>query len=80
MIVENYHLMFSLHYHQFYRIADMMKSEPLSFTCPSCEHRSLINAGHFAPMKIFKITKWLICQDCGFERNTEDFKKEVLTV
>jgi len=58
----------------------MMKSEPLSFTCPSCEQRSLINAGHFAPMKIFKITQWLICQDCGFESGTEDFKKEVLTV
>jgi len=57
-----------------------MKSEPLSFTCPSCEQRSLINAGHFAPMKIFKITKWLICQDCGFESGTEDFKKELLTV
>ncbi len=72
--------MFSLHYHQFYQIEDIMKSEPLSFTCPSCEHRSLINAGHFAPMKIFKITKWLICQDCGFERSTEDFKKELLIV
>ncbi len=58
----------------------MMKSEPLSFTCPSCEHRSLINASHLASMKTFKITKWLICQDCGFESSTEDFKKEVLTV
>ncbi len=58
----------------------MMRSEPLSFTCPSCEQRSLINASHLAPMKTFKITQWLICQDCGFESSTEDFKKEVLTV
>ena len=56
----------------------MMKSEPLSFTCPSCEQRSLINASHFAPMKTFKITKWLICQDCGYHyestRKNEEFK------
>ena len=58
----------------------MIKSEPLSFTCPNCEQRSLINASHFTPMKTFKITKWLVCQDCGFERSIEDFKKEVLTV
>jgi len=72
--------MFSLQYHQFYRIGDMMKSEPLSFACPSCEQRSLINASHFTPMKTFKITKWLICQDCGFFSDIEDFKKVLLTV
>ena len=80
MVVEKYHLMFSLHYHQFYRIGDMMKSKPLSFTCPSCKQRSMINASHFVPMKTFKSTKWLICQDCGFEMSAEDFKKELLTV
>jgi len=58
----------------------MMKSEPLSSTCPKCYQRSLINASHFAPMKNFKITKWLICQSCGFHSNVEDFKNLVITI
>jgi hypothetical protein len=31
-------------------------------------------------INILKQRSWQICEDCGFERTSDDFKKELFTV
>lgn len=50
---------------------------PLS--CPSCDGR-MYAASYDATLNILKQRSWQICNNCGFERTADDFKKELFTV
>ncbi|WP_316504845.1 hypothetical protein [Nitrosopumilus sp.] len=50
---------------------------PLS--CPSCDGRMYV-ASYDSSLKILKNRSWQVCYQCGFERETEQFKKELITV
>lgn len=56
-----------------------MKQIAIPLSCPSCDGRMYATA-YDAPLKILKERSWQICRECGFERNADDFKKELLTV
>gem|GEM_PF-915766 len=50
---------------------------PLS--CPSCDGK-MYSVRYDAALDILKSRSWQICRICGFERSTDDFKKELLTI
>lgn len=50
---------------------------PLS--CPSCDGK-MYSVRYEAPLAILKERSWQVCKLCGFERNTEDFKKGLFTI
>jgi transcription elongation factor Elf1 len=54
--------------------------EQLFGTCPSCEGSRIYLSKYDAPLKILKNRSWLICKDCDFEIQTEDFKKTLFCV
>jgi len=47
--------------------------------CPNCDGKMHAIRMH-APLNVLKERGWQICKECRFERSTEDFKKELLTV
>jgi len=51
----------------------------IPITCPSCEGKMYL-VQYDATLKILKERSWQLCKQCGFERSTDDFKKELLTV
>jgi len=56
-----------------------MKEFSIPLLCPSCD-RKIYSVRYDAPLGILKDRSWQICKTCGFERTTDDFKKELLTV
>ena len=56
----------------------MMRSEPLALTCPQCSQRSLVKAYHVLRVQIIKEQNWLICENCGFCSDFDQFKELVL--
>jgi C4-type Zn-finger protein len=56
-----------------------MKQINIPLSCPSCEGK-MYSVRYDAPLKILKERSWQICRRCGFERNTDDFKRGLLTV
>ena len=50
---------------------------PLS--CPKCGAR-LKAVSYDVLLNILKKRSWHICTECDFEREAEDFKKELLTI
>ncbi len=42
--------------------------------CPSCGGK-MYSVSYEAPLKILKHRSWQVCRECGFERNSEEFKK-----
>ena len=56
-----------------------MKQISIPISCPSCDGK-MYSIRYDAPLKILKDRSWQICKSCGFERNTDDFKRSLLTV
>jgi len=42
--------------------------------CPSCGGK-MYSIAYDAQLKILKARSWQICKECGFQRDTNDFKK-----
>lgn len=51
----------------------------IPISCPSCDG-CMYSVRYHAPLGILKDRSWQICKICGFERSTDDFKKELLTI
>ena len=47
--------------------------------CPKCLG-SMYSVCYDAPLKILKRRVWQICNACGFERDAEDFKRELCSI
>ena len=43
--------------------------------CPSCEGNKLFLTKYDAPLKILKERSWLICKECDYQIQTEEYKK-----
>ena len=56
-----------------------MNQIDIPLSCPSC-YSKMYSTRYDAPLKILRERSWQVCKECGFERSTEDFKKELLTV
>ncbi len=56
-----------------------MKEFSIPLSCPLCDGK-MYSVRYDAPLGILKDRSWQICKTCGFERTTDDFKKELLTV
>ena len=47
--------------------------------CPKCLG-AMYSVFYDTPLKILKRRVWHICKGCGFERDVETFKRELLTI
>jgi len=56
-----------------------MSKIAIPLACPSCGGKMYATA-YDVFLNILKERCWQVCNECGFERSTEDFKKELLTV
>jgi len=56
-----------------------MNQVSIPLSCPSCDGR-MYAVRYDSLLNILKERGWQVCKQCGFERTTEDFKKELLTV
>jgi len=52
----------------------------LFVTCPSCEGNELYVTKYDAPLKILKERSWLICKDCDYQIQVEEYKKSLFCV
>ena len=50
---------------------------PLS--CPNCTN-TLSLEGYDAQLKVLKPRYWHVCNQCGFDRSLDDFKRELFSV
>ena len=48
--------------------------------CPSCEGNKLFLTKYDAPLKILKERSWLICKECDYQIQTEEYKKSLFCV
>ena len=51
----------------------------IPLACPNCDG-TLSLLGYTVQLKILKARYWHVCDNCGFDRNVEDFKKELFSV
>ncbi len=52
----------------------------LFVACPSCEGNSLFLTKYDAPLRILKERSWLICKDCDYQIQTDEYKKSLFCV
>jgi hypothetical protein len=58
----------------------ILSMEQLFVSCPSCEGNNLYLTKYDAPLKILKERSWLICKDCDYQIQTEEYKKTLFCV
>ena len=51
----------------------------IPISCPSCSGK-MYAVKYDAILTLLQDRGWQICKECGFQRSTEDFKKELLSV
>jgi len=56
----------------------MMITLDIPLPCPSCGGK-MYSISYETPLNVLRERSWQICKECGFERTTEDFKKELLS-
>ncbi len=47
--------------------------------CPSCNGR-MYATKYDAPLNVLKDRSWLVCTECSYEIEAEDFKRNLLTI
>ena len=43
--------------------------------CPKCKHDKLYTTEYNSPVKTIKVKNWLVCKDCDYAIQIEEFKK-----
>ena len=56
-----------------------MNAIDIPLPCPSCGGK-MYSIRYETSLNILRERSWQVCKQCRFERTTEDFKKELLTV
>jgi len=48
--------------------------------CPSCNGENLFYTKYEAPLKVLKDRSWLLCKDCEYQIEMEEWKKSLYCV
>jgi len=51
----------------------------IPISCPSCNGK-MYAICYETTISVLKRRSWQVCKECGFERNTDDFKKSICCV
>lgn len=52
---------------------------PIPLRCPECSG-SMYSVSYDPALPVLKHREWQYCRECGFVRDTEEFKRSLLTV